>query len=102
MIKLPQPISFQWDDGNKSKNLLKHKVTVLETEEAFFDKTKILLKDKLHSTDNEARFILLGKTQKERYLFVVFTLRKNLIRVISSRDMSKKERIIYEKKASVA
>jgi uncharacterized DUF497 family protein len=50
--------------------------------------------DTKHS-ENENRLYLLGRTDQDRLLFVVFTIRKNLIRVISARDMNKKEREIY-------
>jgi uncharacterized DUF497 family protein len=51
--------------------------------------------DKKHSTE-ESRYYALGHTDAERLLFVVFTIRRNHIRVISARPMSKKERAIYE------
>ncbi len=89
---------FQWDKGNKNKNWLKHKVSNQESEEAFFDKKVKILKDILHS-NKEKRFILLGKTKKERLLFIVFTIRDKKIRVISSRDANKKEVKLYEKKS---
>ncbi|MBU8849534.1 MAG: BrnT family toxin, partial [Desulfobacterales bacterium] len=50
--------------------------------------------DILHST-TEKRYYALGKTNTNRFLFVVFTVRNNFIRVISARDMSRKERKVY-------
>jgi uncharacterized DUF497 family protein len=91
---------FDWNEGNSNKNFLKHRVTMLEAEEAFFNSPLVVAEDKKHSL-HEPRFHLLGKTNTERRLHVTFTLReiagKTFIRVISSRDMSKKEREIYEK-----
>jgi len=87
-------IGFEWDKGNKDKNS-KHKVVDEECEEVFFDKNKKILKDVLHSREEE-RYILLGKTKKSRLLFLVFTIRKNLFRVISARDLSRKEYKLYE------
>jgi len=52
----------------------------------------------LHSQVEE-RFIILGKTRKDRLLYVVLTKRANKIRIISARDINKKERYIYEKAA---
>jgi hypothetical protein len=85
---------FQWDSGNSEKNLYKHKVTNSECEQVFFNQPIIVIDDTKHS-ENENRWYLLGRTDQDRLLFVVFTMRKNLIRVISARDMNKKEREIY-------
>lgn len=90
-------IGFLWDSGNLDKNWAKHKVKNTECEEVFFDKKKVQFKDVLHS-DKENRFILLGKTKKDRLLFIAFTLRDDEVRVISARDINKRERKLYEKK----
>ena len=89
---------FEWDKGNSDKNLLKHNVSNKECEEAFFDGNKKIYKDPLHS-GTENRFILMGATIDKRPLFVVFTARKNSIRIISARDVNKKEIHLYEKKS---
>jgi len=89
-------ISFDWDEGNIGKNWRKHKVKDKECEEVFFDNHKKVSKDKLHSKKEE-RFIFLGKTKKGRLLYVVFTIRNNETRIISARDINKKERKLYEK-----
>ena len=93
---LDNPSEFQWDKGNKGKNHLKHKVSDQECEEVFFDQYKRIFKDILHS-GNEERYILLGQTKESRFLFIAFTIRSEKIRVISARDLSKKERKLYEK-----
>lgn len=85
---------FEWDHGNIGKNM-KHRVEDFESEEAFFDERKVLLRDSLHS-EGEARFILLGKTKRERLLFVVFTKRGKRIRIISARNVNRRERPLYE------
>ena len=85
---------FQWDDGNNTKNGLKHQVTSAECEEIFFNQPLIVGNDNRHSL-SEARFYVLGKTEQQRRLFLVCTVRSNLIRVICARDMSKKEREVY-------
>lgn len=89
---------FVWDKSNIDKNWKKHRVTSTECEEVFFDESKVALKDVLHSGEEE-RFIILGKTRENRLLFVVFTVRRKKIRVISARDTNKKERKLYEKAA---
>lgn len=96
MIKLVEPIAFQWDKGNIDKNWVKHKVKNKECEEVFFDLNKKIAKDPIHSK-KEDRYILLGKTKKGRILYTVFTIRNNKIRVISARDINIKEKCLYEK-----
>lgn len=87
--------SFEWDNGNKGKNFLKHRVIDEECEEVFFDQNKKILIDAVHSGIEE-RYLLIGKTKKQRMLFLVFTIRKNKIRIISARDLNKKEYKLYE------
>ncbi|MBI2263190.1 BrnT family toxin [Candidatus Berkelbacteria bacterium] len=96
-----QPFGFEWDNGNKDKNLIKHRVTDEECEEVFFDEEKKVLRDIPHS-DKEERYIFLGKTKTQRLLFVVFVIRNNKIRIISGRAVNKKERSLYEKKVAGA
>ena len=91
-------LQFEWDQGNRGKNFKKHRVTDEECEEAFFDPEKRILGDRLHS-DREERFVMLGKTKRDRWLFIVFTARNERIRIISARDLGKKERHLYEEKA---
>ncbi len=97
MIADKKPVEFQWDKGNIEKNK-KHDVKDKEAEESFLDKNKVIYNDKLHS-DKEERFVLLGKTKKDRLLYIIFTKRGNKIRIISVRDINKKEVGIYEKAA---
>jgi uncharacterized protein len=85
---------FQWDQGNTEKNWQKNKVRRNECEQVFFNLPLIIRDDSEHSTE-ERRWYLLGKTDSSRLLFVVFTIRKNLIRVISARDMNIKEKDVY-------
>ena len=87
---------FDWDEGNLLKNWEKHGVTVAECEQVFFNRPLLALPDERHSSA-EARFYLLGKADSGRYLFVVFTIREERIRVISARDQSRKERRSYER-----
>ena len=92
--KLLGVTGFQWDQGNLEKNWLKHGVSPLECEEIFFNQPLVVSPDIRHS-DREERFYALGRTDADRYLFVVFTVRGRKLRVISARDMSRKERKIY-------
>lgn len=97
MRNLPKPIAFEWDKGNEDKNITKHKVTNKETEEVFCSKSLKIFKDIRHS-EKEERFVAYGVTSLDRRLTIIFTLRKQKIRVISARDQNKKERRIYEEK----
>jgi uncharacterized protein len=97
MIDWSKLLGFNWDEGNREKNE-KHGVTMSEVEEVFFNMPLLVLEDAKHS-QSEIRLHALGKTDAKRHLHITFTLRANqtLIRVISARDMSRKERAIYEK-----
>ena len=96
MVRLEHPFCFDWDAGNQDKNYIRHNVTNGECEEVFFDPHKRLLGGPIHCGQEERR-ILLGRTKGHRILFIVFTQRGGKIRVISARDLSKKERQLYEK-----
>ena len=97
MIDLQQIVGFDWDDGNSRKNVDKHDVSQAEAEGIFFNDPLILAEDSRHS-EKEQRFNALGKTTQNRLLHVTFTLRNKgtMIRVISARDMHRKERKFYE------
>lgn len=86
---------FDWDEGNRDKNWVAHKVKSTECEMVFFNQPLVVIDDIKHS-DSETRYYAFGKTDVDRLLLVVFCLRKNRIRVISARDMNKKERRFYE------
>lgn len=97
MIDLERIVGFDWDDGNSRKSADKHDVSQAEAESIFFNDPLILAEDLRHS-NREPRFNALGKTGRNRLLHVTFTLRQNgtMIRVISARDMHRKERRLYE------
>jgi len=86
---------FDWDAGNESKNWVKHHVSQFEAEEVFFNAPLLVSEDAKHS-QQETRFAAFGVTNEKRRLAVAFTLRDGKIRMISARDMSKKERETYE------
>jgi len=91
---------FDWDDGNSRKSLDKHSVSQREAEEVFQDSRLLVLEDDIHS-QSEPRFQAYGAAASGRKLCVAFTLRKGetLIRVVSARTMSRKERARYEEEA---
>jgi uncharacterized DUF497 family protein len=88
---------FDWDNANIS-HIFNHDVTPEEAEDVFFDESNVQYDDEKHSV-KEDRLIIIGKTQSGRLLYQIFTRRGDLIRVISSRDINKKEVELYEKKA---
>jgi uncharacterized protein len=92
--QLAAATGFQWDAGNLEKNWRSHQVTPAECEQVFFNQPFIAADDPAHSA-LERRFFVLGQTDAGRLLFVVFTVRDTLIRVISARDMSRREREAY-------
>ena len=91
---LPEIKKFDWDEWNINKNWEKHRVTYLECEQVFFNEPFIVKRDESHSL-YEPRYYALGKTNQGRALFIVFTIRKGKIRVISARDMNQQERSYY-------
>ena len=99
MIGLDRIIGFEWDAGNARKNE-KHGVSSAEAEQTFFNAPLLMIEDTKHSA-REPRFHALGKTDEGRLLHISFTLRGagQRIRVISARDMHRKERTIYEQAA---
>ena len=88
-------VGFDWDEGNREKNYLKHNVRNGECEDIFFNQPLIVAGDTEHST-KEKRYAAFGVTDGRRQLTVIFTLRGKLVRVISARDMTAKERRYYE------
>jgi len=85
---------FDWDVGNILKNWEAHRVSASECEQIFFNRPLVAVPDVKHS-HVEDRYYALGQTDSGRELFVVFTIRGSLIRVISARDMNRKEKKEY-------
>ena len=94
MITLRDFEGFDWDPGNVDKNWLAHRVTPQEAEQVFFNAPLIVADGVKHSRE-EKRFFVLGQTNEDRPLFIAFTMRKRRIRVVSARDMNRKERKAY-------
>ena len=97
MIDWSKIEGFDWDEHNARKSLVKHSVGQFEAEEPFFNSPLLVVVDERHSQE-ENRYHALGKTSANRLLHTTFTLRAEytLIRIISARDMHRKERKIYE------
>lgn len=86
---------FEWDAHNAEKNWQKHGVTPSECEQIFFNRPLVVADDVKHS-EKENRFYALGQTDGGRMLFVVFSVRRDKVRVISAREMNRKERRVYQ------
>jgi uncharacterized DUF497 family protein len=84
---------FQWDDANSSKNWTRHEVTQTEAEQAVLNRPVVVADARL---GREARWFAFGRTDRHRTLTVVFTIRGRLLRVISARPMSRRERKRYD------
>lgn len=90
----PDVIGFEWDDGNSDKNWLQHRVTRAEAEQVFLNRP-LLLASSPGRTRVEVRYFALGRTGLNRHLAIVFAVRGALLRVISARPMSRRERRSY-------
>lgn len=88
-------VAFEWHEANIN-HILKHDVNYKEYEQVFFNKPLLIRGDEIHS-DKEKRYQVLGKSDNNRLLFIVFTIRGDQIRVISARNQNKNERQKYEK-----
>jgi uncharacterized DUF497 family protein len=100
MIDMDRIVGFEWDEANSRKNITKHGVGQSEAEQIFFAAPLLIVTDEKHS-GAEPRYHAMGRTSTDRLLHVTFTLRRDatMIRVISARDMSRKERSIYARQA---
>ena len=93
---LAECTGFHWDEENSFKNWDRHRVTPEEAEDLFFHDPLVIRSDIGHSK-LERRYRALGQTARGRLLFVAFTVRRKLIRVISVRDMNKRETEEYRR-----
>ncbi len=98
MLNLNKISGFDWDTGNSRKSEEKHGISRAESEQVFFNDPLLLVLDDKHSR-KEIRYHAYGKTNDGRKLHITFTLRESdtLIRVISARNMHRKEKMIYDK-----
>ena len=94
-IEIRGIIGFEWDAGNWRKSELRHGVARAETQEVLLNAPSCRV-DTRHSED-EQRYVALGMTNEGRRLFASFTVRRNRVRVISARPMSRRERAVHEK-----
>lgn len=100
MLDLDRIAGFDWDEGNARKSEAKHGVSQAEAEQMFFNDPLLVVDDARHSRV-EPRYHALGHSDGGRMLHATFTVRADgrLIRMISVRDMSRKERMRYAEEA---
>ncbi len=89
-------MSYQWDPKKAASNLEKHGVDFADAVGVFEDEWALTVKEE--EVEGEQRFATLGMDFLERTLVVVYTYRDDMIRLISARVATKKERKIYEQK----
>lgn len=86
---------FDWDKGNVTKNAVAHQVSCEQAEQVFINRPLFFLEDPKHS-QRELRIKAFGQTDEGKWLTISLTMRGRKIRVISARDMNRRERIFYE------
>lgn len=94
MVSAPDFDGFDWTGGNAEKNWRRHGAAPSEAEQVFFN-TPLLWGDDATHSRTERRFYALGQTDEGRALFIAFTMRGRHLRIVSARDMSRKERRAY-------
>lgn len=96
IVSIPEFEGFEWDEANAQKNWQDHGVSPSEAEQVFFRKPLLAVEDVEHSQE-EQRYFVLGQTDRGRMLFIAFTIRQGAVRVVSARDMSRKEKKVYSR-----
>ena len=91
-------LEFDWDENKNKANIKKHKISFEEAKEVFYDDNAILFDDPDHS-DYEERFLIIGRISNLNIYVVSHCYRENddVIRLISARKATKKEKGIYER-----
>lgn len=86
-------MTYQWDPNKARLNLRKHGISFADAVGVFEDENAITIEDE---AEREARFITVGRDFLRRILVVVYTFRGDIIRIISVRKASARERKVYE------
>jgi len=86
-------MDYQWDPNKAKSNLKKHGVRFADAVSVFEDENAITIEDE-HESEN--RFITIGRDILLRILVVVYTFRGHIIRIISARKATARERKTYE------
>ena len=86
-------LEFEWDEEKERINIAKHGIDFETASHVFLDPNRMEYYDEAHSSGGEERYITIGHV--EEVLTVVYTERKNALRIISARAATKKERMVY-------
>jgi uncharacterized protein len=89
-------VRFEWDNAKAASNANKHGVRFSEAVVALQDELAATISDP--DSEGEERFVSLGVDDRRRVLVTVFVRREDTIRIISSRQASKRERQVYEER----
>lgn len=100
MINILDVDGFDWDNGNEFKSNDKHRITKKEAEEVF-DNFPLFF-GRGRNEESEERMLAYGKSNSDKLLTLVFTIRENKIRIISARNQSRKERMVFNEKTKEA
>jgi len=87
-------MQFEWDDAKARANVRKHGVGFAEATSCFYDLEQVAFHDPDHSKDEE-RELLIGHSNKGRLLIVIYTVRVDIIRIISARRVTRREAKVY-------
>ncbi len=87
--------AFEWDDTKTQQNLIKHGISFEEASTVFEDLNGITLEDPEHSFQ-EVRYIVIGKSDRNRLLLVSYTERSTRFRIISARPCTPREARLYD------
>ena len=94
-------LTFEWDRRKAASNQRKHGVAFEEAITVFDGPLALIFDDDEHSTEEEQREIVIGHSARNRLLLVSFLERlPNVVRVISARPTTRKERRDYEENAA--
>jgi hypothetical protein len=88
-------LNFEWHSVKAASNLKKHKVSFQEASTVFSDKRRIEAPDLWHS-DDEQRYLGIGRSIQGRVLSIYYTFRGERVRIISARIAERWERDEYE------
>jgi uncharacterized protein len=88
-------MKFEWDEAKARDNLVKHKISFEEARTVFDDPLYVDFDDPDHSQD-EHRYIIIGRSNEKRVVIVSYTERNDTIRLISTRRVTRAERKAYE------
>jgi len=91
-------MQFEWDETKADLNIEKHNVSFQEAATVFGDFLSYTFDDPDHS-DEELRLLTIGRATTDKLIIVSHTDRDDKIRIISARELTKKEQKFYEEGA---